>query len=187
MKTSHQVLMLLRGRFHSVKFASPKCVICALSSEGEFSDYCSHCLLNDGSDIHRFCNGRWYCHESCLKAVNMPWQSRISQAGGGVNLLLPPAKRSLRRLCFYTCLSVHRGVPGQVPPLGQVPPPPAGTPPRGGTSPLGRYNPRAGTPPWAGTPSPEQCMLGDTGNKRAVRILLECILFLVWPIFPKTA
>ena len=22
----------------------------------------------------------------------------------------------------------------------------------------------------------EQCMLGDTGNKRAVRILLECIL-----------
>ena len=25
-------------------------------------------------------------------------------------------------------------------------------------------------PPW------EQCMLGDTGNKRAVRILLECIL-----------
>ena len=33
-----------------------------------------------------------------------------------------------------------------------------------GTSPLGRYIP------------PEQCMLGDTGNKRAVRILLECIL-----------
>ena len=29
--------------------------------------------------------------------------------------------------------------------------------------------------PGAGTP-PEQCMLGDTGNKRAVRILLECIL-----------
>ena len=31
----------------------------------------------------------------------------------------------------------------------------------------------------------EQCMLGDTGNKRAVRILLECILvaFLVFFIF----
>ena len=29
---------------------------------------------------------------------------------------------------------------------------------------LGRYTPR------------EQCMLGDTGNKRTVRILLECIL-----------
>ena len=35
---------------------------------------------------------------------------------------------------------------------GQVPTPP------------GRYTPR------------EQCMLGDTGNKRTVRILLECIL-----------
>ena len=132
MKTSHQVLMLLRGRFHLVKFASPKCVICALSSEGEFSDYCSHCLLNDGSDIHRFCNGRWYCHESCLKAVNMPWRSRISQAWGGgggagsANLLLPPTKRSLRRLCFYTCLSVHRG---------------------------GTW---AGTPSWAGTPNPRR-------------------------------
>ena len=34
---------------------------------------------------------------------------------------------------------------------------------------------------WAGTPPrqvhpPEQCMRGDTGNKPAVRILLECIL-----------
>ena len=44
---------------------------------------------------------------------------------------------------------------------------------------------RGGT--WAGTPPrqvhhpgqvhpPEQCMLGDTGNKRAVRIILQCIL-----------
>ena len=49
------------------------------------------------------------------------------------------------------------GVPGQV----QTP---AGTPPPG------RYTPRAGTPPR------EQCMLGDTGNNRAIRILLECIL-----------
>ena len=48
-------------------------------------------------------------------------------------------KRSLRRLCFYTCLSVHwGGVPGQVHSR-------AGTPP-------GRYTPRADTPPWAGTP-----------------------------------
>ena len=29
---------------------------------------------------------------------------------------------------------------------------------------------------FAGTPPPKQCMLGDTGNKRAVRILLECNL-----------
>ena len=26
---------------------------------------------------------------------------------------------------------------------------------------------------------PEQCMLGDTDNKRAVRILLECILVVI--------
>ena len=44
--------------------------------------------------------------------------------------------------------------------------------------------PRAVTPPWESTPPPagmpplEQCMLGDMGNKRAVRILLECILVL---------
>ena len=40
----------------------------------------------------------------------------------------------------------------------------------------GRYTPcPAGTPPGRYTPQ-EQCMLGDTGNKRTVRILLECIL-----------
>ena len=79
--------------------------------------------------------------------------------------------------------------PGQVTPLGRYTPL-AGTPP-------GRYIPQAGTPPWAGihtpppwagtpprqvhplgryTPPQEQCMLGDTGNKRAVCILLEFIL-----------
>ena len=31
--------------------------------------------------------------------------------------------------------------------------------------------PEAGSPP-----PPEQCMLGDTGNKRALRILLKCML-----------
>ena len=40
--------------------------------------------------------------------------------------------------------------------------------------------PGTGTPPQgAGTPlPPEQCMLGDTANKRVVSIILECIL--VW-------
>ena len=70
-------------------------------------------------------------------------------------LFLPP--------CFYRCVSVHGGGGEQVPP---------------GT----RYTPCTSCTPWTRyTPlgtryTPEQYMLGDTGNKRAVRILLECIL-----------
>ena len=66
-------------------------------------------------------------------------------------------KRSLQRLCFYTCLSVHRGegVPGQIPSPGRYTPR-AGTSPRQVHSP-GRYIPRAGAPlrqvhPRTGTP-----------------------------------
>ena len=54
----------------------------------------------------------------------------------------------------------------------------AGTPP-GRYTPLGRYTPWVGTPPGQVHPPgqvPPWCMLGDTGNKRAVRILLKCIL-----------
>ena len=46
------------------------------------------------------------------------------------------------------------------------------------------YTPQEQTPLGADTPHPgadtppAQCMLGDTGNKRVVRILLECILVL---------
>ena len=139
-------------------------------------------------------------------------------------------KRSLRRLCFYTCLSVilftgegstwagtppgtrytpRTGTPprtrctlrdqvhpqGRYTPWDQVYPPGPGTPPGRGTPPGTWYTPQAGTPPgtrytsWAGKPPgtrypqnqghptsmpprdqvhpPEECMLGDTGNKRA--------------------
>ena len=62
--------------------------------------------------------------------------------------------------------------------LGRYTPRQVHTPPGRYTPPgllhcLGRYTPtpQAGTPPLR-----EQCMLGDTDNKRAVRILLECIL-----------
>ena len=64
---------------------------------------------------------------------------------------------------------------------------------------LGRYplgispTPRDQLPPqtrytlWDQVHPPEQCMLGDTGNKRVVRILLECILvhisFVTWWLF----
>ena len=61
------------------------------------------------------------------------------------------------------------------PPLGRYTPSWAGPPPPGQVHPLGRY-PLGRYTPQAGTPPREQCMLGDMGNKRAVRILLECIL-----------
>ena len=58
----------------------------------------------------------------------------------------------------YTSWKVHPqgGTPWQVHP-------PAGTPP-------GRYTPPQQVHTWAGTHPWEQCMLGDTSNKRAVRI-----------------
>ena len=56
---------------------------------------------------------------------------------------------------------------------------PKQTPPE--QTPQSRQPPGADTHPGAGTPPgsrhpPVQCMLGDTANKRAVRILLECNL-----------
>ena len=70
---------------------------------------------------------------------------------------------------LHVCVCPQGGVPGQVHPLPrQVHTPQAGTSPAG--TPPDRYI------PWAGTPPPEQCMLGDEGNKQVVRILLECIL-----------
>ena len=76
-------------------------------------------------------------------------------------------KGSLRRLCFHKCLSVYRGVPGQVPPGRYTPW--AGTPPWEGTPP-DRYT------PWPGTPPPCHSACWDMVNKRVVRIPLECIL-----------
>ena len=106
--------------------------------------------------------------------------------------LLPPANEVWGKVIFSeACVknSVHRGGstwagtpptrytllgPGTHPGLGTLPPQGPGTLP--GT----RYTPPDQVhPPGPGTRSPpprEQCMLQDTGNKRAVRILLECIL-----------
>ena len=69
--------------------------------------------------------------------------------------------RKFAKVMFYTCLSVILFTGGSTW---------VGTPP-GQVHPPGTYT------PWAGTPR-EQCKLGDTGNKRAVSILLECILVL---------
>ena len=65
-----------------------------------------------------------------------------------LNFIVTARKRNLRRLCFYTCLSVILFT-------GQVPP----SPPSGQVHPQAGTPPKAGTPhPWAGTP--QQCMLG---------------------------
>ena len=74
-------------------------------------------------------------------------------------------KRSLRRLCFYTCLSVILFT-GWIHSPGRYTPPPA-------SAPLGRYTPPARYPQQV-HPMCSACW--DTVNKRAVRIPLECIL-----------
>ena len=84
--------------------------------------------------------------------------------------MLTARKRSLDQGTIFApvCHSVHRGgstwsgtPPGQVHLPEQVHPP-------------GRYTPLGRCTPWAGTPLISACW--DTVNKRAVRILLECIL-----------
>ena len=73
-----------------------------------------------------------------------------------MKMFITARKRSLRRLCFYTCLSVHRGRSTWAGTPWQVHPPGMYTPPRQVHPPdryplLGRY-PQAGTPTGAGTP-----------------------------------
>ena len=76
--------------------------------------------------------------------------------------LLPSATK-LRRLCFYTCLSVHRGSTWAVPPgtryspQDQVHPPGPGTPPGTRYTPPGYHQvhpPEPGTPPGTRYPPP---------------------------------
>ena len=95
---------------------------------------------------------------------------RQVQSPGGYTLhqVHPPSR--------YTLLGSYTRLPGT---------PLASTPPRK-VYPPGRYTPWAGTPPGQVHPLPlgrdtpkEQCMFGDTGNKRVVRILLECILVFI--------
>ena len=72
--------------------------------------------------------------------------------------------------------SMHAGIPPPRPEVG-TPPGTRGRHPPGSRHPPDQTPPPLGadTPPEADTPH-EQCMLGDTGNKRAIRILLECNL-----------
>ena len=96
-------------------------------------------------------------------------------------LVITVRKRSLRRLSFYTCLSVILFTEGCLSQcmLGYTPSgadtPRADTPPQEQTSSWEQTFHQEQTPSHEQTP-PAQCMLGDVGNKQAVRILLECIL-----------
>ena len=65
----------------------------------------------------------------------------------------------------------------QTPPTGTRPSPWDQTPP-GADTPWDHNPPHDQTPTPRDQTPPGQCMLGDTGNKRAVRILLECNLVL---------
>ena len=82
-------------------------------------------------------------------------------------VVITARKRSLGKGNIFApvCHSVHRG--GIC--LSSCRPPPSRHPPSG----AGTH-----TPPWSRHPPPAQCMLGDTVNKRAVCILLECNLVL---------
>ena len=64
-----------------------------------------------------------------------------------------PSATKLRRLCFYRCVSIHRGVPAQVHPLGPGAPPGTRYTPRDQVHPSGPGTPGTRyTPPGPGTP-----------------------------------
>ena len=99
-------------------------------------------------------------------------------------------KRSLRRLCFYTCLSVHRGRGSN----WTGTPPETGTPPRLGTplrpgTPLDQVPPRPGTPPdqvhppsvHAGRYGQQVVSTHPTGMHSCLKICLHVTFFSPWP------
>ena len=104
----------------------------------------------------------------------------------------PPGTRYTPQDQVHLLDQVHPPGPGTPPRTRYTLPGTRYTPPRTRYTPPGtRYTPRPGTPRDQVYPLPDQvpprdqvhpqkqCMLGDTGNKRVVRILLECILVLV--------
>ena len=146
--------------------------------------------VREGNVYTGVCHSVYYRHHGCYNAVSMHPTGM---------LLLPPANKVWEDYVF-TCVCQsfcsQGGLPGQVHPPSPRPctppqqvhslPPPWQVPPDRYTPvqvhPQGRYTPQAGThTPSKYTPlgrytPPEQWMLGDTGNKRVVCILLEYIL-----------
>ena len=111
---------------------------------------------------------RWASRKEISRYTSPASQLHMRNWKWPENICLPPANEVCEGYVFTcVCHSVHSGgggVPGQVPYLGRY-------------ISLGRYTPLGQVhPPGQSHPPGEQCMLGDIGNKRPVRILLECIL-----------
>ena len=158
-----------------------------------------HQTINNEKWIDRYVQSFWWVALLNGLALQPLWErdqtamSAAKRLAGVAHLnfyvcegyVFTPVYQSLftRRGCLPQCML------GYTPPLGgdtpreQTPPPVRSRHPLGSRHlPLGsRHPPGKQTTPGnrhpleADTP-PVQCMLGDTGNKRAVRILLECIL-----------
>ena len=133
-----------------------------------------------------------------IQTVHKLWDALYyRQSSSHINLIsgvvVTARKRSLGQGNIFApvCYSVHRGWVCLIacwntsPPdqrQAHPPPPKQAHPPREQTTPQSRPPPGADTlprsrhPPPGAHPRPPQCMLGDTCNKRAVRILLECNL-----------
>ena len=99
-----------------------------------------------------------------MKRENLLYLPPVTKSGQGY--VLTRVYDSVHRggVCPNACWDIHTPLPGADPPGSRQPPLEQTNPP-----------PRADTLLGVDT-LPEQCMLGDTGNKRVVRILLECIL-----------
>ena len=109
-----------------------------------------------------------------------------------VTLMKLPSATKLRRLCFYTCLSVHKGESASVhagipPPLPEQTAPGTRHPLRAGILPGAGNPPGAGTPqsrqsrdqthPLSRPPTPDETSpRNQTPPKQTARILLEYIL-----------
>ena len=142
----------------------------------------------------RWCMYDWNWSRESRSCMNQAGALLIELISCGVSFT--PSYRpqtKFAKVMFFTpvCHSVHRGKgvstsvhTGYTSPWEQTPQ--EQTPAEAHTS-RSRHllgaetSPRADTPPEQthprqSRPPPAQCMLGDTGNKWAVRILLECIL-----------
>ena len=120
-----------------------------------------------------------------VKGLNLHKRAEKNELGACLKLwVITARKRSLRILCFYTCLSFcprgslprcmlgYQSLWDQAAPLGANP---QTRHPLGAEPPWDQAPPSGGRPLGPGTPH-AQCMLGDTVNKRAVCILLKCNL-----------